>query len=348
MERKLVTIRNIRELVPIEGADLIELALIDGWQCVVKKGEFKVGDPCLYFEIDSFLPIKPEYEFLRKGCYKKVEGLGEGFRVKTIRLKGKLSQGLALPVDPEVMKLYQASDREDGGSLTLEEFLGVKKYEKPIPAQLRGQVKGNFPSFLRKTDQERVQNLGPRELSEIVGHDFELTLKLDGSSMTVYHNEGVVGVCSRNLELKLEDTGNSFVKTAMDSGAFSFLAEKMGNYALQGELMGPGIQGNREALSHLTYFVFDVWSIDEQRYLAPTERDEFLRGSQLFHVPKMGLVHWTPEVAIEEIQQQSLKMAEDASSITNPIAEGLVFKRYDGAFSFKAISNKYLLGGGDD
>lgn len=337
MERKLVTIRQIRELVPIEGADLIELALIDGWQCVVKKGEFKVGDSCLYFEIDSFLPIKPEYEFLRKGCYKKVEGLGEGFRIKTIRLKGKLSQGLALPV-PEGIPF----DPQTGGP-DLADFLEVKKYEKPIPTQLRGQVKGNFPSFLRKTDQERVQNLGDQELLEIVGEDFELSLKLDGSSMTVYYNEGVVGVCSRNLELKLEDVNNSFVKTAMDSGAFDFLTHTGRNLALQGELMGPGIQGNRENLSELTYFVFDIWSIDEQRYLNPEERRSLLQGSALFHVPLMGLVHWTPETLIKEVQQQALQLAEDATSITHPVAEGLVFKRLDGQFSFKAISNRYLL-----
>ena len=144
-ERKLVTHRVIKDIIPIEGADLIELAIVDGWQCVVKKGEFKVGDTGVYFEVDSFLPIKPEYEFLRKGGYKVVEGLGEGFRIRTIKLKGKLSQGLLLPLEGEPQF-----------DVDLSEAYGVRKYEKPIPAQLQGKVKGNFPDFLRKTDQERV------------------------------------------------------------------------------------------------------------------------------------------------------------------------------------------------
>jgi RNA ligase (TIGR02306 family) len=97
MERKLATIRKIKDIVPIEGADAIELALVDGWQVVVAKNVgHKVGDKVVYCEIDSFLPIKEEFEFLRKSSYKKM-GDQEGFRLKTIKLKNTLSQGLILP-----------------------------------------------------------------------------------------------------------------------------------------------------------------------------------------------------------------------------------------------------------
>jgi RNA ligase (TIGR02306 family) len=335
-ERKLVTHRVIKDIIPIEGADLIELAIVDGWQCVVKKGEFKVGDTGVYFEVDSFLPIKPEYEFLRKGGYKVVEGLGEGFRIRTIKLKGKLSQGLLLPLPPSELPLLG----ED-----LSEAYGVRKYEKPIPAQLQGKVKGNFPDFLRKTDQERVQNLD--DISQIAGHTFETTLKLDGSSMTVYIRDGNIGVCSRNLELDMADEGNSFVKTAHTSKAFDaldlFYDITGGEIALQGELMGPGVQGNREDLPSLQFYVFDVWDIEKQEYLPPKGREKLINDLGLLHVPILGETTYDSDVTLEEIQENELTFAEQIPSIKNPIAEGIVQKRSDGKFSFKAINNKFLL-----
>lgn len=334
MDRKLVTHRVVKDLLPIEGADLIELAIVDGWQCVVKKGEFKAGDVAVYFEVDSFLPVKPEYEFLRKGCYKKVEGLGEGFRIRTIRLKGKLSQGLLLPLKGEPQFDVDHS-----------EAYGVRKYEKPVPAHLRGRVKGNFPDFLRKTDQERIQNVD--DASQIAGHTFETTLKLDGSSMTVYIKSGNIGVCSRNLELDLTDENNAFVKTAHTSGAFAALTDFYnmtgGEIALQGELMGPGVQGNREGLASLQFYIFDVWDIEKQEYLPPHGREKLVADLGLLHVPIFGNTTYDEVVTIEQIREHELHFAEHVPSISNPIAEGIVQKRSDGKFSFKAISNKFLL-----
>ncbi len=106
--RKLATVRKIAEIKPHNNADALELAVVDGWQCVVKKGDFNAGDLVIYFEVDSVLPVLPVYEFLRKGCYVKKDWLtkGEGFRLKTIKLRGEKSQGLVLPynISPEVVK----------------------------------------------------------------------------------------------------------------------------------------------------------------------------------------------------------------------------------------------------
>ena len=138
MERKLASIRKVREIKPIEGADAIELAIVDGWQCVAKKGEFKVNDLCVYFEIDSFLPIKDEFEFLRKSSYKKM-GEAEGFRLKTIKLRGELSQGLIIPIsnfNEDIQKMEEGTDLTD--------ILEVQKYEQPIPAQLAVRLKAHF------------------------------------------------------------------------------------------------------------------------------------------------------------------------------------------------------------
>ena len=148
-ERKLATVRIIKDIRPISNADNIELAIIDGWQCVVKKNEFKIGEKIIYFEIDSFLPIKQEYEFLRKSCYVNTEALGEGFRIRTIKLKNTLSQGLIIPL--------KNKDLEVGEDLT--DTLNIELYEKIIPECVSGEIAGNFPHFIPKTNQERVQNI---------------------------------------------------------------------------------------------------------------------------------------------------------------------------------------------
>ena len=152
MERKLATIRTISELRPIEGADKIELAIVDGWQVVVAKDvEHMVGDKVVYCEIDSFLPIRDEFEFLRKSSYKKM-GDQEGFRLKTIKLRGQVSQGLILPISVvPITQFATALNLPEGMDVT--EMLGIVKYEPPIPAELAGKVKGGFPSFLSKTDR---------------------------------------------------------------------------------------------------------------------------------------------------------------------------------------------------
>jgi len=172
MERKLASIQRVREIRPIEGADSIEIALVNSWQVIVKKGEYNPGDLCIYCEIDSFLPIKPEFEFLRKSSYKKM-GDQEGFRLKTVKLRGELSQGLLLPISvledggenkigiseqPWGSQLQlgpydNALVIEEGTDIT--EIMGIVKYEAPIPASLAGIAKGAFPGFLRKTDEER-------------------------------------------------------------------------------------------------------------------------------------------------------------------------------------------------
>ena len=178
-ERKLASIRKVSSIQPIEGADAIEIAVVDGWKVVTKKGEYVPGSLCIYCEIDSFLPIKEEFEFLRKSSYKKM-GDQEGFRLRTIKLRGQVSQGLLLPlttfqsfgyrlspnllnenyaIEPDrvVISPSDMIELSEGSDVT--EVLGIVKYEPPIPAELSGKVKGNFPSFLRKTDEERVQNL---------------------------------------------------------------------------------------------------------------------------------------------------------------------------------------------
>lgn len=454
MSRRLVTIRKVDMISPIPNADAIEVASIGGWQVVTKKGEFSPGSYCLYFEIDSFLPTgNPAWQFLVDKQGREFEGV-YGHRLRTIKLRGQLSQGFIAPISAFSRVVEFALARKCDGNfcendyadLMDEDFsqlLGVKKWEATLPAQLAGQAEGLFPSFIRKTDQERCQNL----VSQIFQYDdelvdfsitaqtmvpealkaledkgiiqfldgrwmktnqakadrttqYEITLKMDGSSMTVFarrtgnevevgtsqiggvggqaawaEHEIESGVCSRNLQLKVSEGNkdNSFVRMATDSSMLAVLealAREEGlQLAVQGELMGPGIQGNRENLKDFTFFVFDIQNLATGSYLSVYERYTIMDTlyaagvdrTKVRHAPIMiepgKFVDFADLVGIERIGHRldslcignvkDLLAFAEGPSLVNPVREGLVFKRLAGDFSFKAISNAYLLKGGD-
>jgi len=338
MERKLATIREITDIRPIEGADMIELASVGGWNVVVAKNVgHKIGDKVVYCEIDSFLPIKEEFEFLRKSSYKKM-GDQEGFRLKTIKLRGQVSQGLILPISVvPIVQFATGHDLPEGLDVT--EMLGIVKYEPPIPAELSGKVKGGFPSFLHKTDEERVQNLvkeyGEYKLTSV--HQFYMTEKLDGSSATFYMNKGEFGVCSRNLEL-LETEGNTFWKVARELDLENKLKDK-GNICLQGELIGEGIQGNPYKIKGQTFHFFNAFDIDKQSRLGINEFLVLLDDMELSSVPILDVAMLLPETVTG-----MLELAEGKSRLNNNAErEGVVVRSLDNTISFKAISNKFLL-----
>lgn len=415
--RRLATFRTVDSIEPIEGADAIELAVVGGWKVVTKKGEFQPGDPCVYFEIDSFLRDGvPAWQFLVDKSPRIFNGV-KGHKLRTIKLRGQISQGLILKIsefralelvlqpelsdfdrieiemlgDPyrdEVLNLHYGLHEHEAGldprDLNLNTVLGVVKWEPVMSAQLSGMAEGLFPSFIRKTDQERAQNLKEEifgffdqvipanpELNrpEIIRRGkgdpnakYEITLKLDGSSMTVFarlageHRDVIEsGVCSRNLQLKVNEANaeNSFVKLALQSGLLGALEDMtrdgMGNIAVQGELMGPNIQGNREELKDFALYIFDVQALDTGEYLRPSERQGLFRElynrgvnpNMVKHVPIIAHEANLADTLGIITMDQLLKFAE-GPSIKHPVREGLVFKRIDGGFSFKAISNKYL------
>jgi hypothetical protein len=339
MERKLATVRRIKEILPIEGADRIELAVVDGWKVVVAKDvQHKVGDLVIYCEIDSFLPIREEFEFLRKSSYKKM-GDQEGFRLRTAKMKGQISQGLILPIfvlNPPDTNIYV----QPFEGLDVTEMLDIVKYEPPIPANLAGKVKGLFPSFLVKTDEERVQNIAV-EYSALCfqsKHQFYVTEKLDGSSATFYINNGEFGVCSRNLEL-LETENNSFWKVARELKLEENLRALEKNICLQGELIGEGIQGNPYGIKGQTVRFFSVYQIDSRTRLGIKDLEDICFMIGLQTVPILESNFLLPNT-IEEM----LQYAEGKSAL-NPKTEreGVVVRSLDGTISFKAISNKFLL-----
>lgn len=348
--RKLASVRRIDAINPIPNADAIECAVVGGWTVVVKKGEYKPGDLAVYVEIDAWVPttLAP---FLSKGKEPRVYNGVPGEKLRTVKLRGQLSQGLLLPVDKteDGVRFITGHFLDDGiGTMVLvaegddvTEALGIQKWEPVIPAQLQGQMKGTFPSFIPKTDQERVQNL-QAEISAAAekGMLFEVTEKLEGSSMTVYFNQGVFGVCSRNIELKVDDN-NSFSNMARDLGLQERLFGLGANIAIQGELIGPSIQGNIYGLSRCEFYVFDVYNIDTGEYFLPKQRIALCEQLGLKHVPVLA---FDKDVAINDINE-ILSWADGVSRLNlKTEREGIVFKQMDGGMTFKAISNSYLLG----
>ena len=319
MERKLASIRKISDLSPIEGADKIEVATIDGWKVVVAKDvNHKVGDLVVYCEVDSFLPIREEFEFLRKSSHKKM-GDQEGFRLKTIRLRGQLSQGLILPI--HILPFGEAF--HEGQDVT--EVLGIVKYEPPVPAELAGKVKGLFPSFLRKTDEERVQNLTSEyEEYRTSDHKFYVTEKLDGSSATFYLRNGEFGVCSRNLEL-LETEGNTFWKVARELNLENKMKSLGKNISIQAELIGESVQGNPYKIKGQTIRCFNLYNIDTQEYSSLTEFKDTVEMLGLETVPVLDTNFKLPDT-IDEL----LKFADSKSELNpNYDREGIVIRTLD-------------------
>jgi RNA ligase (TIGR02306 family) len=338
--RKMATVRRVDAVNPIPDADAIEVATVGGWRVVIKKGEFKPGDLAVYCEIDSWIPndLAP---FLSKGTEPRMYNGVAGERLRTVKLRGQVSQGLLLP-------LTSAGEFALNEGDDVSERLNIQKWEAPIPAQLAGEVRGMFPGFIPKTDQERIQNLTAEfaDWTERKLH-WEVTEKLDGSSMTVYVFDEDEGVCSRNLNLR-ETEGNSLWTVARRNDLIGKIRSTGQNLAFQGELIGEGIQGNPYKIRGQEFYLFDIYDIDAGRYLTPLERQALAARLRVLCVPTVA-AHANPydTLGIVDIAQM-LKFAEGKSTLMNTTErEGLVFKCHEEAVSFKAISNKFLLKGGN-
>jgi len=347
--RKLATIQKILSINPIPDADAIEVAQVLGWKVVVKKGEFKVDDLVVYCEIDSLLPECPDFEFLRNSK----------FRIRTIKLRGQISQGICFPISilssfgkittnsPTSMDLFIPDNNIknsipiiEGTDLTL--ALGVEKYEAPIPAELAGEAKGGFPSFMIITDEDRIQIL-PHIPEQYAGEKFITTEKLDGSSTSFYWKNGEFGVCGRNYEY-YENERNSMWRFVRENK----IEEKLGllgrNLGIQGEIIGEGIQKNRYKLKGQTIRVFRMFDIDKYEFLPYDEMIDIVEN--VLKIETVPILDWNYILPsnIEEILHYS-----NGKSVLNPLTEreGVVFVRHElknqGRLSFKAISNNFLI-----
>lgn len=359
MSRKLATIEIITDIKPIPDADAIEVASVKGWNIVINKNKYKVGDKIIMCEVDSFIPHDLAPFLTPKGQEpREYQGI-KGQRLRSVRLRGQLSQGLIL--DPHQVFNHECVESLEVGT-DVSEKLGIVIYEPPIPACLSGQVRGMFPMHTTKTNQERIQNL--LEYFELYPEmEFEQTEKLDGSSCTVYRYLDDFGVCSHNLNLK-EDNNNSFWKTVNKYHLREILEHLNLNISIQAELIGEGIQKNPYKLKGHDLRVFDIYDIDKRRYMTQAERLETLdkintccygkeeavllnreECKMLRHVPILGTLK------LKDFNLESLlKYAEGTSQLFDTQREGIVCKSKElinnRTVSFKIISNAFLLKNG--
>lgn len=381
--RKLASIKRIKSVSPINNADKIELVQLDDWFCIAKKGEFKVGDKAVYFEIDSFLPVEDRYSFLESS---KKEYLGmQGYRIKTMKMRGVISQGLALPLTmfPEIK----------GNEDDVTDVLKITKYDvadaSPSANSLKsGEASGKFPDFIPKTDQNRIQNL-TRYYEAYKDELFEETLKLDGSSCTIYKVKAELsfkdkikqffgvnvesvhfGVCSRNLEIRRPDSTTAITDSIITRIKSTFTSKKTNSnlkakqsdfwnialkyniekmlpvgYAIQGEMIGPKIQDNHEKVSENDFYIFDIYDIVNKRYLSSEDRLNFIDKYFNNTVKHVPVVNKAVAIFKEcEDINQMLKRVDGESINPGTISEGRVYKMLNNpAITFKCINNKYLV-----
>ena len=357
--RKLASIKNISEILQIEGKDRIVLAIIDGWSVIVKKGEFKVGDKCVYVEIDSVLPDKPEFDFLRKN----------NFRIKTMKMAGVISQGICFPLS--ILPDKKIGEYKVDDDVT--DVIGIKQYERTMDKEptenasttsnknypqflmkmawfrklvLPKKKSGNFPSFISKTDETRIQNM-PFILKD--KREWIATEKVDGQSGTfclVKHKSRIplvkdkfeYIVCSRNLRLSAKDN-SSYWKVSDRYQIENALKNMIGDrdwIALQGECVAPNVQGNKYKVAEADLYVFNL-IYPTGRMDSPTAKCICEQHGMKF-VPILSTDYKLPDT-VNEV----LDYAHGQSKLADTLREGIVFRSKDGKQSFKAVDPLFLL-----
>ena len=341
--RKLASIQRIWKIEPIEGADRLEKAYVEGWICVVNKGQFKPMDLAVYFEIDSFLPIEDRYEFLRASSYKNTNIMGEGFRLRTMKFRGQISQGLLLPLST----FSEIKDPKLGDDVT--ELLHVKKWEIEERATTGGTIMGNLPYNVPHTDEIRVQNF-PEFVEAFKDIPYYITTKMDGSSHSLSIDENGFHVCGHNYEYK-DDGASSFYefikkknyRAAMEEYA---KAKDLKTLTVQGEFCAPGIQSNRLKLSNPQWFVFTIMEDGERIPMDKLMFAAACMNMDLVPIEEVGVdlpsVYPTVEAILERADGQYPNGGPKEGIVIR--AQNLVYNEtIGGPLSMKAVSNKYLL-----
>ncbi|NCA67056.1 MAG: RNA ligase (ATP) [Clostridia bacterium] len=264
----LASIQIIDKIIPIPGADKIELAQVLGWQAVVEKNKYKEGEKIIYIQLDTLLPYHPDYAFLERSSPFKCYGVEYGIdikegvkytRLKTAKFLGNISQGLIMPLATYNLDINIETDAD------VSEIVGVVKYSKPIHVSMCGSAKGSFPSFITKTDEERIQNI-KNVLPMFNGKEVYETLKVDGTSATYYYlvDKDEFGICSRNMQM-LEDGGSIYALIAeryqIKDRLIAYCKTLNKSIAIQGEIAGQGIQGNKLKIEGQKLFLFTAQEI---------------------------------------------------------------------------------------
>lgn len=342
--RKLASIQRIWDVTPIDGADSIELVKVMGWQCVAKKGEFKKDDLGVYFEIDSFLPIRPEFEFLRSNSYRNSDLMGEGFKLRTMKFKGQISQGLILPLN---MFKELSPDLEIGTDVT--ELLGVRKWEIEERATTGGNIIGGLPYDVPHTDETRVQ-AEPDLIQAFAGLQYYISTKMDGSSHSISIDEDGFHVTGHNYEYK-DDGTSSFYEYIKQKNYEYNMRHAMGRFniktlTIQGEFCAPGIQKNPLRLTKPEWYVFTIRENGKRVGLERMCNLCSFMGMQTVPIEEVDFDLPSKYPTVESLLERA-----DGNYSTGGRKEGIVVRPTEpiynsvigGPLSMKVVSNKYLL-----
>lgn len=355
--RKLASIRQISDIRPIAGADKIVVAQVDGWECVVQKDTFHIGDHVVYVEIDSVMPECPAFEFLRD----------RKFRVRTIKLRGQISQGLVLPLSVLPEGNYDLED-------DVTELLGVTKYDPEAQQEakllqkqpstpknafvrfmmrfrwyrklfMKSKRKGGFPEWIVKTDETRIQNLTTLfEQERDKGTLFSVTEKVDGQSATYYlrrisKKKYEFGVCSRNIRLDTPDDSSywAVAKKYDIEKALKRLIGDNNTIVMQGEICGDRIQGNKYHINGYELFVFNLIYPDHK--CTTHEIDELCAPLGFKTVPILEENKALPQTIAEMVEYSK------GNSVVRKEQkrEGVVVRNVRNNISFKVINPDFLL-----
>jgi|SRR5208282_4349106 len=383
--RQLASIQKIKQLDPILGKDRIVLASFEsvGWKVICGKSDFQIGDLCIYCEVDSILPVKPEFEFLRKRCWAPK---WNGFRIRNMSMSGIYSEGIVFPISILTDK-YPNHVLTEGIDVT--EEIGVIKFdpealeeEKLIKQDKHGPIiryllrfkfiknlfypkraKRGWPEWASQTDETRAQIL-PYIYEDYQGEEVYATEKIDGQSLTAGYVNNRFSLCSRKLGLP---------KPSKIKGKFAAEKSKywqtVGKYELeqklkkaskdlgislyiQGEQCGPTIQGNKYGFTELKFFVYNIFDVTHKRYFGLNEMVEFCKQYDLKMVQWLfvGLFEWK---SIDEL----VMYAKGKSVYADIPREGVVIRSVDpkppghkmsNMLSFKVINPDFSLKYGNE
>ena len=349
--RQLASVQTVYDIQDIPDSDRIQSARVLGWTVVIEKNKHFNNESIVFVEIDSLLPELPAYEFLRKCCYTSAN---KGFRIKSMKLRGCLSQGLILPLSVLGEKAETAQIGDD-----VTEMLGIRKWERAPAegekARLFGHARGSLPHRIPKTDETRIQS-AVHVLERHEGKMFSVTEKYDGTSMSVFWDpEDGLHVCSRNVDLKPDYehkwNGTAYWDYAIEHDLESVVHQIGDNVVLQGELIGPGIQGNHYKLEALVYRVFNMYDLNTGKYSSYQEMSD--------RVKELGLgndflVHEICNISLPNNLQAMLKLSKGKSVYGDMSREGIVCRAVPedrdvklGRLSFKVINDDFLLEKGE-
>lgn len=342
--RKLASIQRVYAVEPIEGADRIEMAKVLGWQCVVNKGSFAPMDLGVYFEIDSFLPIRPEFEFLRGTSYRSSDLMGEGFKLRSMKFRGQISQGLLLP-----LSTFQEIPSNVQVGQDVSELLGVRKWEIEERATTGGNVIGGLPYDVPHTDETRVQ-AEPELIQAFAGLEYYISTKMDGSSHSICVDEDGFHVTGHNYEYK-DDDSSAFYRLVNErkyKAALERFAKISGDQTVtvQGEFCAPGIQQNRLRLSRPEWYVFTIRENGKRVGLERMKEICRACGFNMVPIEEVGTDLPSKYPTVEALLERA-----DGEYPNGGKKEGIVVRTTEpvyseiigGPLSMKVVSNKYLL-----